>query len=229
MRTGVRSVPSGSLWSKTGRSCNECHGSSARRLLMITSTVSTSSCMASRRTWWPTRPLSTRFCPCSWAISTVASWWPTAPRSTLAPSREACVANELEWPTLTYACSMVLSRRSLDLISYRLPLVCDHLGIALYAHHDAGSDAEAAARVVMALAQRAQVDSLVDLADDVHVRLGQLRPLDWSGCIARHAERSAHPIPPQANPDADPDHPLYHAEIVFTGGLSIRVIEVDRG
>jgi DNA polymerase-3 subunit epsilon len=135
--------------------------------------------------------------------------------------REGCVASGLPWPSFTYACSLVLSRRSLDLLSYRLPLVCDHLGILLDQHHDAGCDAEAAARIIMSLADRAGASSLEDLASGLCVRLGTLTAFDWAGCVGRHVGPWARPAPPVANPDADPDHPLYHAEIVFTGGLSI--------
>ncbi len=37
--------------------------------------------------------------------------------------REACMIADREWPTMDYARSLILSRRALNLISYRLPIV----------------------------------------------------------------------------------------------------------
>ena len=131
--------------------------------------------------------------------------------------RDACVESDLPWPDMTYGCSVVLCRRGLDLVSNSLPVVCEHLRIDLTAHHDPGADAEAAARVVLALADRAGVDTLDDLATSLMVRMGQLNAFDWAGCVGRQQALT----PPEANTEADPDHPLYGREIVFTGGLSI--------
>jgi DNA polymerase-3 subunit epsilon len=137
--------------------------------------------------------------------------------------REACTAESLDWPTLTYGCSLVMARRSLTLLSYRLPLVCAELGIPLDQHHQATADAEAAARVVLALCDRSQVSSLEDLADSLQVRLGKLLAREWSGCVRTpvYTGNGLEP-PPAANPDADPDHPLYGQVVVFTGALEMR-------
>ena len=60
--------------------------------------------------------------------------------------RMGCDADDLDWPTLTYACSLIMSRRAgLELLSYRLPLVCEALGFPAGQHHRADDDAEAAA------------------------------------------------------------------------------------
>lgn len=42
--------------------------------------------------------------------------------------REACIAVDREWPTTDYACSLIMARRALDLISYRLPMVAAECG-----------------------------------------------------------------------------------------------------
>ncbi len=60
--------------------------------------------------------------------------------------RMGCDADHLDWPTLTYACSLTMSRRAgLELLSYRLPVVCEALGFHSGVHHRADDDAEAAA------------------------------------------------------------------------------------
>lgn len=134
--------------------------------------------------------------------------------------REGCNASGVDWPTLSYACSLIMSRRaSLSLLSYRLPVVCESLGIAMRSHHQADHDAEAAARIVLALAQRGGVDTLDALASTLMVRLGQITRTDWAGCV--RWSTIAKQRPPDANADADPDHPLHGRLIAFTGGLSI--------
>jgi DNA polymerase-3 subunit epsilon len=60
-----------------------------------------------------------------------------------------CEAAGLAPPELPYVCTVQLSRRRWGLKPNDLPAVCRRLGIGLI-HHDAGSDAEACARIVIA-------------------------------------------------------------------------------
>ena len=132
--------------------------------------------------------------------------------------REGCTSSGLDWPELTYGCSLVMSRRSLGLFSHRLPIVCDHLGIELTEHHDPGADSEACARIVLALADKHEVANLDDLATSLQVRLGRLSRQNWLGCFLGDELRKR---PPGGNPDADPNHPLYGQVVAFTGALSV--------
>lgn len=69
--------------------------------------------------------------------------------------RACCgVANVAE-PALPFECSMKLTRRIWKLESAKLNVICAHLGIPLK-HHDAASDAEACARVVLAARREAK-------------------------------------------------------------------------
>lgn len=133
--------------------------------------------------------------------------------------RDGCDADGLPWPTLTYGCSLVMSRQALDLISYRLPLVAAELGVPLDHHHDAGSDSLAAASIVRPLAERTNSATLLGLTTNLGVLLGQLKPGQWFGCRGEYASGQA--ALPTANPDADPANPLFGQVIVFTGGLGI--------
>ncbi len=63
--------------------------------------------------------------------------------------RACCAAAGLEPPPVDFECTVRLARRVWNLWPTRLPDVCRHLGIELR-HHDAASDAEACARIVMA-------------------------------------------------------------------------------
>jgi DNA polymerase III subunit epsilon len=131
--------------------------------------------------------------------------------------REAHTYSEIPWPTLSYGCTLVWSRRLLKLPSYRLPIVCNHLGVPLDHHHDAGADARAAAQITVALALMAKADSVDALLHATWSRLGRLWPSEWSGCRVRDATSQSLP---QANPAADPANPFYGQTVVFTGGLA---------
>ncbi|MFJ4657928.1 exonuclease domain-containing protein [Nocardia sp. NPDC088792] len=77
--------------------------------------------------------------------------------------REACGHSGIRAPEWEFACSLAISRRHLDLESYRLPNVAEALGIARFSHHDAAADAAAAADIVLALAERTGAGSLTEL------------------------------------------------------------------
>ncbi len=61
----------------------------------------------------------------------------------------SCAAAHLTPPPLPFECTMRLARRLWQIRPTRLPNVCTKLGIPLR-HHDAGSDAEACARILIA-------------------------------------------------------------------------------
>ncbi|MFF2557386.1 exonuclease domain-containing protein [Nocardia sp. NPDC058058] len=146
--------------------------------------------------------------------------------------REACRHSGIDSPSWDFSCSLAMSRRHLDLDSYRLPDVADALDISLLTHHDAAADATAAADIVLALAARTGIDSLGDLE-----RLGNERPYR-PRATARRAEtrrsetlRTETPRPRRSFfareelvlPEitgTDPTHPLYGQIIVFTGDLT---------
>ncbi len=62
-----------------------------------------------------------------------------------------CRAHGLPVPALQFVCTVQIARRTWALKPANLPAVCRRLGIGLM-HHDAGSDAEACARIVIAAA-----------------------------------------------------------------------------
>ncbi|MGY1761633.1 exonuclease domain-containing protein [Geodermatophilus sp. SYSU D00779] len=131
--------------------------------------------------------------------------------------REACIAAGREWPAVDYACSLVMARRALDLISYRLPMVADECGVDLADHHEAGADAAACARIVLEIARRRGAADFASLCRDLQVLPGRLEAAAWSGC---HSSSPSGAVPAAAA-DADPTHPLFGQVVVFTGALSI--------
>lgn len=60
-----------------------------------------------------------------------------------------CAVAGLAVPEMPFLCTVQLARRTWRLRSCKLPDVCAHLGVPLR-HHNAGSDAEACARIVVA-------------------------------------------------------------------------------
>jgi DNA polymerase III subunit epsilon len=63
--------------------------------------------------------------------------------------RACCAAARLDMPPLPFICTVQVARRTWNLRPANLPAVCRFLNIPLN-HHDALSDAEAAARIVIA-------------------------------------------------------------------------------
>ena len=68
----------------------------------------------------------------------------------------SCAASGLEMPALPFRCTVKLARQIWKLPSHKLNLVCQHLQIPLN-HHEALSDAEACAKIVLAAQQHQQL------------------------------------------------------------------------
>lgn len=132
--------------------------------------------------------------------------------------RYACVADQIEWPTLAFACTLVLSRLRLDLPTYRLPYVAAELGVQLDRHHDALGDAMATAEVLVALARMANVSTVAGLLDSYGVRTGFMTSGTYSASARRSKSRVLTIGGSKGN--ADPDGDLYGRVVVFTGALA---------
>lgn len=125
-------------------------------------------------------------------------------------------------PTFDYLDSLVMARRELVLISYRLPIVAEALGVPLLRHHAASDDAQATAGITLKMAERQSVSTVQELAHALRVQIGRLAPMDninrssrakWDGTGAAGT--------PEQNTDADHDHPLFGKVMVFTGALGV--------
>lgn len=119
-------------------------------------------------------------------------------------------------PVNDFHCALALAKRHLTMEKYRLPLVAAHLGITPFTHHDAGDDAAACAKIVVALSE-----------------LHDLREVSalWSPVQSVRAEASVKPSAfsrgnkspiaelPQPNLTADPSHPFFGRQVIMTGDL----------
>lgn len=71
---------------------------------------------------------------------------------------------DVQLPELEYACSVMISRKTYNLESYRLNAVAYAIGHEEFNHHDALSDADACARIIIHAADRHGVENLHELA-----------------------------------------------------------------
>lgn len=127
----------------------------------------------------------------------------------------------------TYFCSMVLSRRMLDISYFGLPGVTEFLGIEYPMNHRAESDAEAAGRVATALMAEKSVTSLHDLAELLRVNPGTLNSDGFSGSrykgdpggsgLSMAEKKKILEAVPESERYEDPD--FVGKRIVFTGAL----------
>ncbi|KRF32789.1 exonuclease domain-containing protein [Yonghaparkia sp. Soil809] len=88
--------------------------------------------------------------------------------------RAATEASGLEVPSLRYACSLRVARRTYHLDSYRLPVAAMAAGFEDFAHHDALADAEACAAIMVHAAKRHDAGDLDELARITGTTIGAI-------------------------------------------------------
>jgi DNA polymerase-3 subunit epsilon len=135
--------------------------------------------------------------------------------------RDACTAEGIPWPTLQYACSLVVARKTWRLLSYALPEVVRVVGVPMDNHHQAEADAVASAQVMLAALKHHNAASLDNLLVALSISHGMLAPGIWSGSRSKSKSSGSPYRPlPDANQDADPDGALYGKSVCITGTLS---------
>jgi DNA polymerase-3 subunit epsilon len=137
--------------------------------------------------------------------------------------RHACEADQIQWPSFDFLCTLVLARRAFRLPSYRLPFVAAECDVSQVSHHQAVDDARCAALIAVAMARKQGADSLAALAESLDVRIGHLQDSRYTPSERRGGTYGHYKlIRPDANPEADPKHPFYGRVLVFTGTLQSR-------
>lgn len=140
--------------------------------------------------------------------------------------REATAATGIDMPKHEFYCALELAQGHLDLPRHRLNDVTDHLNLPPFEHHEAGADAIACARVVLAIARMGQLQSIAEMWTTPLSAKNANRP-DTSkvrtpvgGQINYTTERSLRLADlPQPNSAADPQHPFFGHTFCFTGEL----------
>ena len=134
--------------------------------------------------------------------------------------RDASDVHELGWPSVSYACTLTISRRVWPgMASYSLSLLSSLLGITVDPDrcHDALYDARLAARVLARAIDDAGASSLPNLLDRHRIRLGEITSDTWHGATVRSATVRPGSASIIVSTDADPDAPLFGRVVAFTG------------
>ncbi len=134
--------------------------------------------------------------------------------------RFACEAEQMDWPSMSFLCTLVLARRAFSLPSYRLPFVSQACGLTLRDHHNALADAHAVVDIVRSLAVMAGRVDVHGLATHHRVRVGSMAGGVYAGSASLVSSSGRELVAADANPDADPDGYLYGRVVVFTGALA---------
>lgn len=133
--------------------------------------------------------------------------------------RDACTLDQIRHPELSFICTMVISRKVLNLPSYGLPHVAEELEVPMGVHHDALDDARGAASIALGLASKYESTSLDELVEAVDVSVGSLMSGQYSGSISKRSRMSSRLIAPETDLEADPSGFFYGQVVVFTGTL----------
>lgn len=133
----------------------------------------------------------------------------------------------VQYPKMEYFCTLVLSRKVLNLLSYRLPIVANELNVEVHSHHDAADDARVSGEIAIGLLRRSNENSLLDLANSVRVSPGYINGDSWKGCHFKgepvsdrfSPERLAEIMEAIGDGELDPDSEIVGKNVVFTGTL----------
>ncbi len=91
--------------------------------------------------------------------------------------KSACAHTVMPTPKLRYLCSVLVSRKTYDIPSHRLPLAAEAAGFGEFAHHEALADAEACAAIMIDAARRHEAADLTALAKATGLRIQQLKAI----------------------------------------------------
>lgn len=130
---------------------------------------------------------------------------------------------EIEYPSLDYVCTFMLSRNLLRPAELNLKFVARELGISLTKHHDALADAIAAGEVAHALIQRFDLDSLDELTKLAKIRPGRFSKDGWKGSATRQVssgrDESLEEMKARLGEQIHLDGPMAGLTFVVTGAI----------
>ncbi|BDZ44637.1 3'-5' exonuclease [Naasia aerilata] len=86
----------------------------------------------------------------------------------------ACAASSMPAPAYDYLCSLQVARKTYSLESYKLPVAAMAAGFEDFRHHDALSDAEACAAIVVHAAKRHGVQTIRELSMATSARIRRI-------------------------------------------------------
>lgn len=119
-------------------------------------------------------------------------------------------------------CSYQLSKRLVpNLPSYGIKPLCQHFQLSLNQHHHALDDAKACAELMMCLIKNYELHSLDAVYEKTSIKPGKVSLENYfSPAVSRNGEKlDLRSI--EVSNEADPEHPLFGKNVVFTGKLSV--------
>lgn len=122
-----------------------------------------------------------------------------------------------------FLCTMICSRIAFDgFINYTLGNICNELGIEMEQHHNAKSDAVAAAEIMLAVCKVSEVESIEELVPKIGVKSGVFGLLDNYKPCRKKIESYSYSVTDldSTNKDISEDNPFYGRTILFTGTLN---------
>ena len=124
------------------------------------------------------------------------------------------------YASFIYGCSYVFSKKVWPfLYNHKLSTMANHLGIS-FKHHDALEDARAAALVTLAALENSETNSLEELSDMHNLQLGVQNIDGYTPAGTKKSRKSVIASVPKAKKLlVDESHPLFNANVVFTGKL----------
>lgn len=140
----------------------------------------------------------------------------------------------MPYPSMTYFCTVVMSRKALKgkLVSFRLQKLAEYFGLDFDQVHRAESDAEAAGLVAVKLMDLKAAVSLPDLAQVLEVKPGHLGPSVDVRCETVYVGKQYRDITPEEKErlaqlqleafgvdELDPSRDFYAKKVVLTGAL----------
>jgi len=93
---------------------------------------------------------------------------------------------KIEYPTLSYACSYILSRKAWEgLISYNLKGLAKAHGINSFRHHRAAADSLVCAEITLRAFKHAGISSIEDIPEKLRTTVGSLSPGNFKPCKSK--------------------------------------------
>ena len=129
--------------------------------------------------------------------------------------RHASVMDDAYPERLDWRCAWELSKEHLDLDSYKLPDVASALKLRGLKHHDAGSDAEMCARIVLEIADQAGVSSVDELWPNASKPVSRRAPIPQQVFTGEAYTKKGEL--PETNTAADPSNVLFGERVTITG------------
>ncbi len=142
--------------------------------------------------------------------------------------REECCRCGLPYPEFRFVCSCALAKFVLPgFYSYGLEPLCDYFGINSEGHHRAGVDVVMTAKLMLALCEKAEVNSIDELVEKYHYRFGSFDGHVYQPFNRIHERSSRDNLNQfakeyEANEEGfDDENPFYDKEVVFTGTMNM--------